>query len=97
MCVRLTFIIRKNSLKSHGESDHEMQAETVSAFSEETDEVFEALSGKGEGESSRCFQGVSLERKTQIRCVFLPELHVSYQLAPFPIASLLANPTIIFC
>jgi len=53
MCVRLTFIIRKNSLKSHGESDHEMQAETVSAFSEETDEVFEALSGKGEGEGKR--------------------------------------------
>lgn len=68
-----------------------------SAFSEEPDEVFEVLSGKGEGESSRCLQGVSVERKTQIRHVFLPEIHVACQLAPFPIASLLANPTIIFC
>lgn len=66
-------------------------------FSEETDEVFEALRGKWEGESSRRLQGVSLERKTQIRCVFLPEVHVACQLAPFPVVSLLANPTIVFC
>ena len=38
--------------------------------------------------SSRRLQGVSLERKTQIRCVSLPELHVwhaSWLLFQYPL------------